>query len=88
MKYLATREADINGEKRLIQGIYVVLVRGGQRRVHRRGTGSACGGMARDLFHTGVLQRWASVSCLSACLPGQEDATFERMKKFIAASGA
>jgi len=42
--------------------------------------------MARDLFHTGVLQRWTSVSCLSACLPGQEDATFERMKKFIAAS--
>jgi hypothetical protein len=42
--------------------------------------------MARDLIRTGVLQRWAYVSYLSFCLPGQEDATFERMKKFIAAS--
>lgn len=42
--------------------------------------------MARDLLRTGVLQRWAYISCFAACLPGQEDATFERMKKFIAAS--
>jgi len=42
--------------------------------------------LARDLLRTGVLQRWALVSYFSVCAPGQEDATFERMKKFIAAS--
>jgi hypothetical protein len=41
---------------------------------------------ARDLLCTGVLQRWAYISCFAACAPGQEDAAFERMGKFIAAS--
>jgi len=41
---------------------------------------------AKHLLRTGVLQRWAYVSCLAVCLPGQEEATFERLKKFIAAS--
>ena len=39
--------------------------------------------MARDLIRTGTLQRWAYVSCFSACMPGQEEATFERMKKLL-----
>jgi len=42
--------------------------------------------LARDLLRTGVLQRWAYVSYFSLCAPGQEDATFERMNKLIAAS--
>jgi hypothetical protein len=42
--------------------------------------------MAKHLLQSGVLQRWAYVSCFTVCLPGQEDATFERMKTFIAAS--
>lgn len=42
--------------------------------------------MARDVVRTGVLQRWAYVFCFEGCAPGQEDATFERLKKFIAAA--
>jgi len=42
--------------------------------------------MPRDLLLHGVLQRWAYISYFSACPPGQEDATFERMKKMIATS--
>ncbi|PWU14627.1 MAG: hypothetical protein C5B50_16965 [Verrucomicrobia bacterium] len=42
--------------------------------------------LASGLLRTGVLDRWAYVSCLGFCAPGQEDATFERMKKFIAAA--
>ena len=42
--------------------------------------------MARDMLRTGVLQRWAYVSYFAVCAPGQEEATFERMKKFIAAA--
>jgi hypothetical protein len=41
---------------------------------------------ARDLLRTGVLQRWAYVSCFAICAPGREDAAFERLEKFIAAS--
>ncbi|HVU28385.1 MAG TPA: exosortase-associated EpsI family protein [Verrucomicrobiae bacterium] len=42
--------------------------------------------MLRDQLLTGVLQRWAYVSYYVPCLPGQEEATFERLKKLIAAS--
>jgi len=42
--------------------------------------------MAREMLRTGVLQRWAYVSYFAVCSPGQEGATFERMKKFIAAA--
>jgi hypothetical protein len=42
--------------------------------------------MAGELLKTGTLQRWAYISCFSVCNPGDEEATFERMKKFIAAS--
>jgi hypothetical protein len=42
--------------------------------------------LARDLLRTGVLQRWAYVSYFSACAPGGEDATYERMSRLIAAS--
>jgi hypothetical protein len=34
----------------------------------------------------GILQRWAYISYFAPCLPGQEEATFDRMKKLIAAS--
>ncbi|MGA9453755.1 MAG: exosortase-associated EpsI family protein, partial [Verrucomicrobiia bacterium] len=42
--------------------------------------------LVRDLLLKGVLQRWAYISYFSACLPGQEEATFARMKRLIAAS--
>jgi len=42
--------------------------------------------MAKNLLRTCVLQRWAYVTCFSVCLPGQEDATFNRMKQFMAAA--
>jgi len=42
--------------------------------------------LALNLLRTGVLERWAYVSYFAPCAPGQEDATFERMKKLIAAS--
>ncbi len=42
--------------------------------------------LALNLLRTGVMQRWAYVSYLSVCEPGQEDATFARMEKLIAAS--
>ena len=40
----------------------------------------------RDLLFNGLLERWSYISYFSACSPGQEDATYERMKKLIAAT--
>ena len=42
--------------------------------------------LVRDLLLKGILQRWAYISYFAPCLPGQEEATFDRMKKLIAAS--
>jgi len=42
--------------------------------------------MARDLVTRGVLQRWAYISCFSACAPGREEATYARMREWIAAA--
>jgi hypothetical protein len=42
--------------------------------------------MAKKLVLKGELQRWAYVRFFSECDPGQEDATFERIKKLIVAS--
>jgi hypothetical protein len=42
--------------------------------------------MARDMIRTGVLQRWAYIACFAPCAPGQEEATFNRLKDLIAAS--
>ena len=39
--------------------------------------------MFRDLATKGTLQRWAYITFFAPCLPGQEDATFERLKKMI-----
>ncbi len=85
MKFIATKEADVNGQKITAQGVYVFwFVADGDEFTARHW--QRMWWMARDLLTTGVLQRWAFLSCFSVCAPGQEDATFERMKKFIAAS--
>jgi hypothetical protein len=42
--------------------------------------------MAADLIKTGVLPRWAYVTVLSICYPGQEEPAYARMKQFIAAA--
>lgn len=42
--------------------------------------------MARDLVTRLTLQRWAYVSCLVPCLPGGEEAAFERLAAFLAAA--
>lgn len=39
--------------------------------------------MAKGLFTTGELQRWAYISCLAVCDPRNEEATLSRMKSFL-----
>jgi hypothetical protein len=85
MKFIATKEVTMNGQKGTIKGVYVFWFVADNDEYTARHW-QRMWWMARDLLRTGVLQRWAFISYFSVCLPGQEDATFERMKKFIAAS--
>jgi hypothetical protein len=42
--------------------------------------------MARELITTGVLQRWAYVSCFAVCRPGQEEAASARVNQLLSAA--
>ncbi len=71
-----------DGQKQEVGGIYVFwLVADGEETPDNY---QRMWWLARDLVRTGVLQRWAYVSYFAVCAPGQEEATFERMKNLIA----
>jgi hypothetical protein len=84
MKLMARREITDNGQPVSLSGIYVYwFVAPNEYTAHHW---QRMWWMAEDLLRTGVLQRWAYISCFHVCPPGLEDASFERMKKLIAAS--
>ena len=71
-----------DGQKHEVSGLYVFwFVADGEQTADNY---QRMWWLGRDLLQTGVLQRWAYVSFFSVCAPGQEDATFEQMKKLIA----
>jgi hypothetical protein len=81
---LANSFQTASGQKQQVGGLYVFwFVADGEETPDYR---QRMWWQGRDLLRTGVLQRWAYVSCFSVCAPGQEDATFERMKNYIAHS--
>ena len=75
---------DANGQKQEVRGFYVFwfVAKNEETDSHWQ----RIWWLTRDLLTTGVLQRWAYVSYFAVCPPGQEDATFDRMQKLIAAS--
>jgi hypothetical protein len=84
-KFIATREVTIDGRPVTARGVYVLwFVADADEYTARHW--QRMWWMARDLLLTGVLQRWASIGYFTVCAPGQENAAFERMKTFIAAS--
>ena len=87
IKLVSTREVNNGkGQSVVFRGIYVYwFVADGALSGDMSG-GERMWSMARHMLQTGVLQRWAYVSCFAVCLPGQEDATYERMENFIAAA--
>jgi hypothetical protein len=73
-----------DGHKQQVSGLYVFwFVADGEQTTDNR---QRILWLARDLLRTGVLQRWAYISYFTVCAPGQEDATFERVKNLIAHS--
>lgn len=85
MKFIASREATVNGQKVQARGVYLVWFVADNDEYTARHW-QRMWWMARDLLTKGVLQRWAAISVLASCAPGQEDATYERMKTFIRAA--
>jgi exosortase len=86
MKLTATRDwvDPQTGQKRSIRGLYVYWFVSEDQLSADHDQRMLWAGL--DMLRTGVLKRWAYIGCLSACLPGQEDATYARMKDLIAAS--
>jgi hypothetical protein len=84
-KFVATKQVIVQGQPVTARGIYVLWFVADNDE-YTSNHNQRMWWMLRDLLRTGVLQRWASIGYFAHCAPGQEDATFERMKKFIAAS--
>jgi len=84
MKFISNRTIEKDGRSYSARGIYVFWFVADNE--YTSSHWKRMWWMARDVLTTGVLPRWAYVSYLSVCEPGQEDATFERMKKLISAS--
>lgn len=86
IKLIASKETTVDGRRALARGIYVYWY------VADDAISASASGFQRmwwmtwNLMRTGVLQRWAYVSYFAPCSPGQEDATFERIKQLIAAT--
>lgn len=83
---VAHHKVSVDGQEQVLSGIYVYWYvaddalsasTSGFQRMYK---------MASRLLRTGVLQRWAYVSCFAPCLPGQENAAFNRVKTFIEAA--
>lgn len=83
---MATRTANFNGQSQLWSGVYVYWYVADDAMSASTSGIERMWWMASELVRTGVLQRWAYVSCFAYCAPGQESATFDRLKTFIAAA--
>ena len=87
IKILSTRQfRDTAGNTVTYRGLYVYwFVADGALSGDKSGS-ERMWWMAKHLLQTGELQRWAYISCFAVCQSGTEEATFERMKKFIASA--
>jgi hypothetical protein len=84
MKLTASKDVNINGQQVKARGVYVYWFVADDQVTEAHG--SRMWRMALNFLSTGQIQRWAYISCFSVCNPGDEEATYERMKRFITAS--
>jgi hypothetical protein len=67
-----------------VKGIYIYWFVSADRLTSDQG--ERMWSMARTMLEKGVLERWAYISYFAACHPGEEQATFNQLKRFIQAS--
>jgi len=86
VRLTTSRQVGEGDQARTVRGVYVYwfvcddAISGEDSGFHRGWL------MAKELFRSGKLQRWAYVTCFAMCAPGQEEATYDRMKKFLMAA--
>ena len=85
MRFIAAMDGTIQGQPVRRSGVYLVWFVADHDEITCRHW-QRMWWMARDLLRTGVLERWASVSFFAHCAPGEEEATFERLKTIIRAA--
>ena len=85
MKLTTSKTAlDRNGREVPVRGVYIYwFVADGKLATHHL---DRMWMMTKGLLSEGVLQRWAYVTYFAICNPGDEDATFDKMARFIAES--
>jgi len=81
MKMVTTKEIEADGLRTTVRGIYVFWFIAEDCYTARHT--QRMWWMMEHMMATGVLQRWSYVSCFALCRPGEEEATFERLKRFI-----
>ncbi len=84
MRLYCVREAELNGQKVTQQGVYVYWFVDGDRYTATHASRNMWS--ANDMVFKNMLDRWAYISIFTICAPGQEDATFGRIKQLINAS--
>jgi hypothetical protein len=85
MRLVASRQVSLKDGRTVKQHAIYVYWFVAENRITAR-HGQRMWWMARDLLVTGVLPRWAYVSCLAGCAPGQEEAVYQRMREFLRAA--
>jgi hypothetical protein len=86
VKYVASRQFQQEGRTVEWRGVYVYWFVADDAISATESGLERMWAMAHKLMTTGVLQRWAYISYFAVCPPGQEEATYERLKKLITAS--
>jgi hypothetical protein len=86
LKLVTSRTITSEGQKGVLRGLYVYWFVADDKQVAGDLGWARMLSQAWHLVSTGTLERWAYISCFAVCAPGQEDATFERMRKFLSAS--
>ena len=82
IKLTASRQLQKNGQ--MLECIYVYWFVSGDKITAEEG--SRLWSMWKTVLRKGELERWAYISYFVACRPGREQATFERLERFIRAS--
>ncbi|MGA2247568.1 MAG: exosortase-associated EpsI family protein [Verrucomicrobiota bacterium] len=84
MRLVATRRGQLNGQTVTQRGVYVYWFVDADRCTASHQKRMLW--MAHDVVVKNELDRWAYVSYFAKCDPGQEEATFGRLRQLIAAS--
>lgn len=84
MHLTASLPAEVDGQTKTLRGVYVYWFVDNRHltaeHVERMWL------MAKDLLLTGVLDRFSYISYFAVCEPGQEEATYDRIKNLITAT--